>query len=419
MENRNLVQAELLISHHRYKDAEELLRLEISQNMENAMAFSMLAAVLAYQERAQEGLPAVQRAISLEPDNPYHFYIHSIVLERLKRYEQGIQELRKAIRLDPLQAHYYGHLSNLHIHLKDWKDALDAANKGLELDPQNALCSNMRALALTQMGRRTEASQTIDGLLNRDPENAVSHSNQGWTYLHKGEPKQALIHFREALRLQPGLDWARSGMLEALKARNIIYRGILAYYLWISRFKRNTQWGLIIGAYIGIRIIRAVASSNPALEPWLSPIVTAYIIFAFSTWVASPLFNLFLMLDPFGRMVLNDRERMTGRWVGGTILAALGLWISGLAFEMSSLKAAAFGAFIMILPLSGLAHARTRKTQMALGGYVLGLFAAGLLWFATAMLGKDDLAGTFSTLFIFGWIFNGWVANYLIGRERA
>jgi tetratricopeptide (TPR) repeat protein len=419
MQSRNIVQAEQLLSRHRFKEAEELLRLEISQNMENATAFSMLALALTHQDKEQEALPAVQRAISLEPENPYHFYIHSMVLDKLSRYEQAVQEIRKAIRLDPLQAHYYAILSSILIHLKEWKDALEAADKGLELDPQNALCSNMRALALTQMGRRDEASQTIGGLLSRDPENAVSHTNQGWTYLHKGEPKQALIHFREALRLQPGLDWARSGMLEALKARNIIYRAILAYYLWISRFKTNTQWGLIIGAFLGIRLIRAITAANPALEPWLSPVITAYLIFAFSTWIASPLFNLFLMLDPFGRMVLNVRERITARWVGGTILAALGLWIFGLVSGLQFLSAAAFGAFLMVLPVSGLAHARTKKTQTILGGYVIGLFLAGLAWMATVLLGLYDLADIFANLFIFGWIFNSWIASYLLSKDRG
>jgi len=419
MQSRNLVQAELLISHHRYKDAEEIIRLEIGQNMENATAFSMLALVLALQERAQEGLPAVQRAISLEPENEYHFYIHSLVLEHLKRYEQAIQEIQKAIRLDPLDAHYYGQLSNLHIHLKDWQDALDEANKGLELDPQSTICSNLRAVALTQMGRRTEATQTIDGLLKRDPENAVSHANQGWTYLHKGDPKQASVHFREALRLQPGQPWARQGMLEALKARNILYRGILAYYLWISRFKSNAQWGLILGAYFGYQLVRTIAAASPALAPWLSPFLTAYIVFAFSTWIASPLFNLFLRLDPFGRMILNEREKKIANLVGLTILIAILLGLASVIFGASLFGVAALGAFLMILPVSGLAHMRTKKTQIGFGLYVLGLALSGVIFLGAVMLGLNNVADTFSIIFLFGWIASSWIVNYLISSGRA
>ena len=387
--------------------------------MDNALALSMLAVVLTYQDKAQDGVSAVQRAISLEPDVSYHYYAYSFVLMRLTKYEQAIQEAENAIRLEPDKDDYYAHLSSIYLHLKEWQKALDATDTGLELNPQNENCANMRALALRQMGRKEEATSTIDGLLGRDPENAASHANQGWSYLHNGDHKQALVHFSEALRLQPGLEWARVGMLEALKARNIIYRMILAYYLWISRFKSNTQWGLIIGAFVGIRIVRAIAITVPALAPFLSPLVTLYIIFAFSSWIASPLFNLFLMFDPFGRMILNEREKQTSYWVGLTLLTALVLWISGMVLAIPSLGSAALGAFILILPVSGLAHARTKRTRLILGTYVVLLVLAGFLWFMTAMTGLYDLANTLANIFLIGWILNSWIASFLISRDRA
>ena len=54
--------------------------------------------------------------------------------------------------------------------------------------------------------------------LGRNPENAHTNANQGWSLLHGGQPGKALEHFREALRLDPDLEFARAGMVEALKA---------------------------------------------------------------------------------------------------------------------------------------------------------------------------------------------------------
>lgn len=419
MNNSVLQQAQLLISRHRYKDAEELIRSTISQDIENALAYSLLAIVLVSQDKAKEGVPAAQRAIALEPNSSYHYFAYSFVLGKLRKYEDAVREIQTALRLDPLNAHYHAHLSSLFLQLKEWKQALEAAEKGLELDPQNDMCANYRAMALTHLGEGAQAAHSIDGLLSRNPENALSHANQGWTSLHQGNPRQALIHFREALRLQPDMDWARRGTLEALKARNIIYRWVLAYYLWISRFKANVQWALILGAFFGIRIVRAIGAASPALAPWLSIIIFAYIVFVFSTWVASPLFNLFLRLDPFGRMVLDERELKMSNWVGVAILAALGFGVSGWISGLSSFTGAAVGAFAMILPISALARAETKPTQTILGIYALLLAIAGLVWLALSFLGLDNPAGSFLTLFLIGWILNNWLASYLISRERA
>src|SRR5581483_7555851 len=127
--------------------------------------------------------------------------------------------------------------------------------------------------ALVKLGRKTEAASTIDGALQRDPENARSHANQGWTYLHRGEPKLAMVHFREALRIDPTLDWARAGMVEALKAHNVIYRWVLRYFLFMSRLNKQARWGILIGGYIGYRVALNVAQTNPTLAPYLWPIV--------------------------------------------------------------------------------------------------------------------------------------------------
>ena len=78
--------------------------------------------------------------------------------------------------------------------------------------------------------------------LANDPENALTHANQGWALLHRGDHAKALEHFREALRIDPELDWARAGIVEALKARHLIYRLMLRFFLWIGRQASVAQW---------------------------------------------------------------------------------------------------------------------------------------------------------------------------------
>ena len=56
--------------------------------------------------------------------------------------------------------------------------------------------------------------------------------------MHAGDFRGALEHFREALRLNPSPEWARAGLVEALKAR-YPSAASLRYFLWMSTLSRR------------------------------------------------------------------------------------------------------------------------------------------------------------------------------------
>jgi tetratricopeptide (TPR) repeat protein len=180
--------------------------------------------------------------------------------------------------------------------------------------------NNFRAMALVKLGRRAEAGQTIDAALARSPEDAFSHANKGWALLEARRPKEALDHFREALRLDPNFEYARLGIIEALKARNPIYGLFLRYALCDGEAAAE---GAIRRAHRGVPRQPLPAQSsgrqNPALEPYLMPIFIAYGVFALWTWLARPLFNLLLRLHPLGKHALSQEEKTETNWIGGLL----------------------------------------------------------------------------------------------------
>src|SRR5262249_11867800 len=155
-----------------------------------------------------------------------------------------------------------------------------AAEEGLEQDPEHVSCNNLRAMALVKLGRNAEAGTTIATALERQPENAFSHANQGWGFLHQGNHQKALEHFPGSLRLDPEMEYARAGIVEAMKPRHWIYALFLRYFLWMARLSGKAQWAIIIGGYIGYRALGALAEKQPDLSPWVRPIMVAYIVFA-------------------------------------------------------------------------------------------------------------------------------------------
>src|SRR5205823_12580613 len=225
-------------------------------------------------------------------------------------------------------ADYFGILASLELRKSRWREALVAANQGLEIEPENGLCTNLRAQALVKLGDRAAAATTMGEALARRPDDAYTHANQGWALLHAGQPRQALDHFREALRLDPELEWARAGIVEALKARNFVYRWMLAWFLWMSRLTPGARWGLVIGAYFGTRVIRYAAENSPDLAPFLWPLLFAYAGFVLLTWLAPSFFNLLLRLDRFGRYALSTDQLRGANLLAACLVVSLGCLVA-------------------------------------------------------------------------------------------
>ena len=408
--NAHVERARVLLHQSRHEMAERELRQALANNPEDPSAHAMLAVSLSAQKKFAEANAEARAAVHQAPHLPYSHYVLSRVYEAEDRHQEAELAIYEAIRLDPEEADYFAQLASIKCNQKQWATALQAAEQGLQLDAENIESTNLRAIALVKLGRKQEAVTTIDGALARDPENDVTHANQGWTLLQKGEPVRAMEHFREALRLNPGLEWAREGIIEALKARHLIYRLMLRYFFWISKLSNRAQWGFIIGAYILFRLLNKWAETNPAVAPFVWPVLIFYLIFAFLSWSAAALFNLLLRLNRFGRLALSRQQTVTSNWVGVCLLGAIGgltVWL--LTANGNALLAAGF-CLMMIIPTAAALGCRSEKGRKVLTVYAGALAVVGLagLW---AFITAAANASVFSSLFILGFFVFSWVAN--------
>ena len=327
----HLERAQLLLAQSRPADAERESMLALSAQPDNPQALALLALSRIEQDKRNEALEAAREAVGLAPDIPYFHYVHAAVLHRMDREEEAFRAAQEALRLDPHDADHFSLLASIELARRRWPAALEAAEQALALNPGHVGATNLRAMALVRLGRKAEAMTTVDYALHRAPDDAFSHANQGWNCLHQNDPRKAQEHFREALRLQPNLEYAREGMLEALKARNPIYRGMLAYFLWMGRQSARFQWGFIIGIYFGSRLARSLSESQPHLNWLWWPLIGLFYAFVYLSWTAQPMFNLLLRFNRFGRHVLSDDQRAGANWFGGAfvlMLACLIWWLA-------------------------------------------------------------------------------------------
>ena len=423
----HLQRALLLFDQGRLELAERELRLALAAEPAAPHARALLALCLLQREDYAGATAEAEGAVGLAPDFPFAHYVLGRVFLGRNRPREALAAATEAVRLDPTDADYCLLLARIHFHESAWAAALDAARRGLEQEPEHVGCTNLEAMALVKLGRPAEAGRTIQRALAREPDNSLTHANQGWTCLEARQPKQALEHFRESLRLDPQNEWARHGIVEALKAQHFLYAWMLRYFLAMAKLRDRAQWGIILGAYFGNQMLGGLARSHPGLAPWIQPVRILYLVFVLLTWLSSPLFNLVLRLNRFGRLALAEEETVASNWLGAFLAGALLAFAGYLVTDRESLLVLAGVAAFLVLPLTGVFKVTSGWPRWVMIAYTvftggLGLAAVGV---AEYFLHSDphqaraglqlfsDLIGTF----VVAVLASTWVLN-LLGLYR-
>jgi tetratricopeptide (TPR) repeat protein len=415
---RGLARPALLIEQGRYDMAERELRGRLAEQPDDAVAHSLLAFCLSHRERHAEAEKEARAAVGLAPDLAFSHYHLAVVLERRDSLTEAVRAIQDAIRLDTEDADYHAFLASIRVQQSRWSDALAAVDQALALDPDHSDATNLRALILTQTGRADQAHEMLDTALAREPDSALSHANRGWTLLRQGRHPEALDHFREALRLDPEMEYARGGIVEAMKARNPLYRPLLRFFLWMSGLEGRTQMFLVLGAFFGFRILSSISRQNPGLAPFITPVIWAYTGFVLLTWIAEPLFNLFLRLDRFGRHALSRGQIVASNWLGGVLGIALVALGAGFATGSSTAYLVAIAAFALALPIGGASRLTKGWPRRILIGYtaLLGLLLLLGILVHTDSVQKGDLQeavssfGGVTRIAIMGGAISTWIA---------
>ncbi|MBI5433257.1 MAG: tetratricopeptide repeat protein [Planctomycetes bacterium] len=363
----------LLFEQERHDMAIREFELELAEDPDQAHVHAMLALCRRAKQEHARAAEHARRAIELAPDAAFVHYVYAQVALGTERFADALKSLDEAIRLDADDADSHALRAAVLLRQEKRKEALAAAEQALELDAENSLAQNIRASALVTLGRASEARAGLSDALERRPEDAFTHANQGWTLLHAGDHRRAIEHFGEALRLDPTDGWAKDGLLQALKARYVAYRWMLAFYLWQGRLTSRTRWMLILGAYFGIRLLNSAADKNPALEPLVAPLSIAYGAFVFLTWTADALFDLAIFCNRHARHLLTPARHATSIVLFVVLGVAATAGILAAATSSVTVGWGAAGLAVTILPISIAGSRRAGWPRLVMGGYCVVL----------------------------------------------
>ncbi len=399
----------LLLRQNRFSNAEKLLLELLPEDPNNTNGLALLAEIYFQQDKYVKADKVINNAISLAPKDPDLHYIKARIALQQDEMKEAEEFTMQAIKLNPQVAEYFGFLASIQLIRKEYSQALVTANKALQIDAKDLLAINVRSTTLTKLKRNIEAFETIEGALKEDPNNAHTHANYGWLLLEKGDHKKALKHFNEALKSNPSFEYAHSGFLEAMKARNPFYKILLKYSFWIGNLSAKYQWVVLILIFLIFNFFNSLIQNNKAFQPYLTPFVIGLSIVIFFTWIITPISNMFLRFNKYGQLLLNEEEKKSSNFVALSLgLSLLGAVLYFALKDERFLSIAVFG-FTMMLPLGSMFSQGSGNATLRI--YTISLAVVGALAIGVTFL-TGVLVNLFSLIFILGFIGFQWVANY-------
>lgn len=414
---RQISHADVLLSQGRFGHAEEILERLMATGYEGTDIMKMMAIAKMGLKKYGPAEELCRLIITHHPNEAFAFYLLATIRGTERKFDEALTTLNEAIKLDPANADYFAFKANILLQTKDYKEALDSADLGLSVDAENIDALNARASALVGLNRKEEAFQTINKSLASDPDNADTHANMGWGLLHQGKSDMSLQHFKTALKQEPMNEYARGGMLEAMKARFPVYRYFLMLMLWLGKMKGNNQWGFIIGGYIVYRVLVTLAENYAGLQPFLIPVIVLIALFFISTWIFSPLMNLYLLTNPFGKLTLDEDQKQSARLVGISLLISLtSILIFWIGYRNDGLLSLSLFAFAMMIPVGSMNNPYLEENKRKLRYWTLAIVMLILIDSVLA-ISSGTFLSSISFLPVLALIGYQWYTNYILIRE--
>lgn len=413
---RQISHADVLLSQGRFDQAEAILDKLLATDIELFEVQKMMAIAKLGLGKYQEAEELCQYILTQSPNEAFVFYMLATIKANKRLLGEALNLISEAIRLEPINPAFFAFKANILIQTKDFQDALHAAEIGLKLDAEDIDALNARATALVGLGRKDEAFQTIEKSLAVDPNNSETHTNMGWGLLHHGDSNQALQHFKEALKENPLNEYAKAGMLEAMKSKFPVYRYFLMLMLWLSKFKGNAQWTMIIGSYIAYRILVSLASNNEALQPFLIPLIVLIALFFISTWIFSPLMDLYMLTNTYGKLTLTAEQKESARLVGLALSICIVSLIIGVLTNNQGFYTLSLLSFAMMICLGTMNKPLKQKYRRNLKIATIAIAIFCLLDSILA-ISQQTFMTSMSLIPIAGIIIYQWYTNYVLIKE--
>ncbi|WP_430816762.1 tetratricopeptide repeat protein [Carboxylicivirga sp. RSCT41] len=401
---------ELLIQQDKYAQAEQEIRAQLLDDPNNGIYYSLLALCHAETGKTDEAINEARKAVGLIPHSAYAYYVLSKCYLNTDNYDEAGKAIREALRIDPEDEDYLCMYAAILNDQGEHQKGLITIDKALGINPEHASSKQVKSIILRGLGKYREADMVANEALNDNPESAYAFAAKGWSSLDTGQVKESLEHFKSAVMLDPNSDYAKSGLVMAIKAQNPLFNAFYKYYNWINGLSSGARWGFIIGIFILMRIARKISTTSSELAPVFSVIVGVYICFVFMVWTINPIFNIFMRFNKYGKHALDKGEIIGSNIMAFLLVSALIQFVLHLQFEWYPVTGA-IGSMLLTLPFSSTFARWETKSFTKHLYYSLLLSAIWALTIALPLIGMESYNGILWMVFLVGTVGYTWVSQ--------
>jgi Flp pilus assembly protein TadD len=161
------------------------------------------------------------------------------------------------------------------LQVRHWQSGLTLLTHSLKVTESSAMAHNNLGGALMEQGKTKEAIFHYREAIRIEPKLVAGHNNLGIALMSTGRPEEAIFHYQEALRIEPENPAARTNLGMCLSAQGLTEEAIHHYQEALRaapddpRPSNNLAWILATHPDPGFRDgPRAVELAEKACDLW-------------------------------------------------------------------------------------------------------------------------------------------------------
>ncbi|WP_346320467.1 tetratricopeptide repeat protein [Chitinophaga sp. YIM B06452] len=374
MEQNLYRRAAVLVELKKYNEAGLALQALLEQEPLNAEALELFSEVKLQAGETEAALNIITTAIGLRPENDRLFHQRSRIYYKKNDFNAAASDIKAALALNPRLAAHFALFALISIYRGNYKTALEIADKALQLDPLNTIAINARHMAYERLNYRDEAENTILHALSIDPENELSHANKGWSLLEQKKPREALAHFREALRIHPSYNYALAGIKIAISEQTQPYRAIRAYVNWLqspTALNRNLRTLFFLLPLVSIIFFRL---KNDRIIPYETLLLFTHLVVLSLDVLYPPIALLSMRFHSDGKHLLTKKENIIALITGGCLIFGLAGLLCYLVILIPAMLKIYITSISLLLPLASY----TKLNKSKIKDNIQAVIAAGM-----------------------------------------
>ncbi|MBK0402611.1 tetratricopeptide repeat protein [Adhaeribacter sp. BT258] len=393
----HLEKARLLLDHQKYALAEQELHQVLTTNPEDSVGHALLGLCYLKTSRYPEAFTAATRAIALDAASDYNHRLLSLVYEREKNLPEAEKAARYAITLNPEFGFGYSLLGRILFNKNRLNEALEVVNTGLCYDPEDVECLNLQARIFVRLGKPEAATENFRTSLKQDPENFYTHTNKGIALGETGDYKNAILYFKEAVRLNPDYELAKRYLLASHKMQYDFYRFVMQVSANLLKAKVSEKWLLLLGVWLIFKV-------SPLFLPF-------FLILLHLSLFTDVLFNFIVSFHAEAGKLLQKNEKAQPGMLGGLFFLAACFYGAGAFAEIPVLLSLGHIMLGLSVPLVTLFYMKSQESLRNAFAFISYLIIAAMLYLILGYFFPEENphAGiTGAALYIFNFLLIGY-----------